>query len=102
MIFSPIGEGFFFRGMLHESVKVMWGATVATWVNAMAFGGIHLLQPRVTMGQHRWSPFVRIRVIVVRVDDRIELAIYNLSTTKRFDFAGHSGSFRSSEVIKSK
>ena len=43
MIFSPIGEEFFFRGMLHESVKEQWGATVATLVNAIAFGGIHLL-----------------------------------------------------------
>lgn len=43
MIFSPIGEEFFFRGMLHESVKEQWGATVATTVNATAFGGIHLL-----------------------------------------------------------
>jgi membrane protease YdiL (CAAX protease family) len=43
MIFSPIGEEFFFRGILHESVKEQWGATVATPVNAIAFGGIHLL-----------------------------------------------------------
>ena len=43
MIFSPIGEEFFFRGMLHESVKDQWGATVATLVNAIAFGGTHLL-----------------------------------------------------------
>lgn len=43
MIFSPIGEEFFFRGMLHESVREQWGATVATPVNAVAFGAIHLL-----------------------------------------------------------
>ena len=43
MIFSPIGEEFFFRGMLHESVREQWGAIVATPVNSIAFGGIHLL-----------------------------------------------------------
>ena len=43
MIFSPIGEEFFFRGMLHESFKEQWGAAVATLINAAAFGGIHLL-----------------------------------------------------------
>jgi membrane protease YdiL (CAAX protease family) len=43
MIFSPIGEEFFFRGMLHESVKEQWGTPVATLVNAIAFGVIHLL-----------------------------------------------------------
>jgi membrane protease YdiL (CAAX protease family) len=43
MLFSPIGEEFFFRGILHESVKEQWGVAVATLINAMAFGGIHLL-----------------------------------------------------------
>jgi uncharacterized protein len=43
MIFSPIGEEFFFRGMLNESVREQWGGTIATAANATAFGGIHLL-----------------------------------------------------------
>ena len=43
ILFSPIGEEFFFRGMIHESVKVHWGQRAATAVNAIAFGGVHIL-----------------------------------------------------------
>ena len=43
MIFSPIGEEFFFRGMIHESAKELWGQRAATLVNALAFSGAHAL-----------------------------------------------------------
>jgi len=43
ILFSPLGEEFFFRGMIHTSVKKQLGVRGATVVNAVAFGGIHLL-----------------------------------------------------------
>ena len=43
ILFSPIGEEFFFRGLLHESVRVKWGQGMAALVNSLAFGGIHFL-----------------------------------------------------------
>jgi membrane protease YdiL (CAAX protease family) len=43
ILFSPIGEEFFFRGLVHESVRLRWGQGLATVANAMAFGGVHTL-----------------------------------------------------------
>jgi membrane protease YdiL (CAAX protease family) len=43
ILFSPIGEEFFFRGVVHESVRQRWGQGLATLANAAAFGGVHLL-----------------------------------------------------------
>jgi membrane protease YdiL (CAAX protease family) len=43
MIFSPVGEELFFRGMIHEGAREAWGPKVATAMNALAFGGVHLL-----------------------------------------------------------
>jgi membrane protease YdiL (CAAX protease family) len=43
MIFSPVGEEFFFRGMIHESAKELGGQRTATVVNALAFAGVHVL-----------------------------------------------------------
>lgn len=43
MLFSPIGEEIFFRGILHESFRLKWGAHVAITVNTMSFGVLHLL-----------------------------------------------------------
>ncbi len=43
ILFSPIGEEFFFRGMIHTSVEKHLGVRGATAVNAVAFGGVHLL-----------------------------------------------------------
>lgn len=48
IIFSPIGEEFFFRGMIHESVKPFGGQGIAAVVNAAAFGGVHLLHHGLT------------------------------------------------------
>jgi hypothetical protein len=42
-IVSPVGEEFFFRGLLHFSLKRVAGSTVATLANAFAFGSVHLL-----------------------------------------------------------
>jgi len=43
ILFSPVGEEFFFRGMIHESVREQWGPGTATVVNALAFGAVHAL-----------------------------------------------------------
>jgi membrane protease YdiL (CAAX protease family) len=43
IIFSPIGEEFFFRGMIHTAVKKRLGVRPATVANAAAFSGVHLL-----------------------------------------------------------
>jgi membrane protease YdiL (CAAX protease family) len=43
IVFSPIGEEFFFRGMIHAMIEHKSNATVATILNALAFSGIHLL-----------------------------------------------------------
>ncbi len=43
ILFSPIGEEFFFRGMIHESATARWNERKATLVNALAFSGIHVL-----------------------------------------------------------
>jgi len=54
MTFSPIGEEFFFRGMIHESVRAHWSERVAILVNALAFGGVHLLHYGITRDASGW------------------------------------------------
>lgn len=49
MLFSPVGEEFFFRGMLHESVRERWGDKAAVAVNSLAFAGVHVLHHGVAM-----------------------------------------------------
>jgi membrane protease YdiL (CAAX protease family) len=43
ILFSPIGEEFFFRGMVYASVENTLGTRAGTAVNAVAFAGVHLL-----------------------------------------------------------
>jgi hypothetical protein len=42
MIFSPIGEEILFRGLLQQSFVRRWNVSVATMVNGLAFGLVHL------------------------------------------------------------
>jgi membrane protease YdiL (CAAX protease family) len=42
LLFTPLGEEFLFRGFLHQAFARRWGAVVATAVNSLAFGLIHL------------------------------------------------------------
>jgi membrane protease YdiL (CAAX protease family) len=42
MIFSPIGEEFFFRGLLHESLAARFSSRVALITDAVFFGVTHL------------------------------------------------------------
>jgi membrane protease YdiL (CAAX protease family) len=41
MIFSPIGEEIFFRGMVHESFKEKGGPRIALAANTLAFAAVH-------------------------------------------------------------
>ncbi|MBN2385520.1 MAG: CPBP family intramembrane metalloprotease [Anaerolineales bacterium] len=42
ILFSPLGEEFFFRGLVHVSVEEKWGQRAGVLVSALAFAGIHL------------------------------------------------------------
>jgi membrane protease YdiL (CAAX protease family) len=48
ILFSPVGEELFFRGIVHESVVERWGQRLATLVNAVAFAGVHALHHGLT------------------------------------------------------
>jgi membrane protease YdiL (CAAX protease family) len=54
MLLSPIGEEFFFRGMVHESVRTGWGERTATLVNGLAFAGVHFLHYGVARDSSGW------------------------------------------------
>jgi len=43
MSFTPIGEEFFFRGLIQQSFRLRWKAGIATLVNGFAYGLMHLL-----------------------------------------------------------
>ncbi len=51
IIFSPIGEEFYFRGMIHESAKRRWNQKKGATINALAFSGIHLLHHGVIVNE---------------------------------------------------
>lgn len=42
MMFSPIGEEFFFRGLIHEGFRAQYGETKASLLDAAAFAFVHL------------------------------------------------------------
>jgi hypothetical protein len=42
MILTPIGEEILFRGLIQQSFTLRWNAVIATAVNGLAFGLIHL------------------------------------------------------------
>jgi hypothetical protein len=42
-IVSPVGEEFFFRGLLHFSLEKVTSRNIATFANAFAFASVHLL-----------------------------------------------------------
>jgi membrane protease YdiL (CAAX protease family) len=41
--FTPIGEEFLFRGLIQQSFTLRWNAAIATLVNGLAYGLLHLL-----------------------------------------------------------
>jgi uncharacterized protein len=42
MVFSPIGEEFYFRGMVQEVFAKKWGIRIAAVINSWMFGLVHL------------------------------------------------------------
>jgi membrane protease YdiL (CAAX protease family) len=50
ILFSPVGEEFFFRGMIHESVREAGAPGGATLWNALAFAAAHLLHHGIILG----------------------------------------------------
>ena len=42
MIFSPLGEEFFYRGWVHQCFVDRWGETRASYIDALAFAFTHL------------------------------------------------------------
>jgi len=51
VIFSPLGEEFFFRGMLQVSLSERFGVPIATAGTALAFGLVHLLHHGLGVGE---------------------------------------------------
>lgn len=43
ILFSPLGEELFFRGVIHESIKIRWNNKIATIINSALFGLVHFL-----------------------------------------------------------
>ena len=60
VLFSPVGEEIFFRGMTYTLPADRWGGRSAGWISALAFAGIHLFHHslfRDPSGVHfRWIP----------------------------------------------
>jgi hypothetical protein len=54
MLLSPIGEEFFFRGMIHESINNCWGERAATLVNGLAFSAVHFLHYGIARNADGW------------------------------------------------
>ncbi len=42
IVFTPVGEEILFRGLIQETFTLRWNAVLATVVNSLAFGLIHL------------------------------------------------------------
>ena len=54
IIFSPIGEELFFRGMIHESIKEKKNKNIAIIGNALAFSGIHIFHHGINRIGSNW------------------------------------------------
>lgn len=55
LIFSPIGEEIFFRGLLHSALAGRWGERWATWGEAGLFGVVHLAHHGVALTADGWT-----------------------------------------------
>jgi len=55
LIFSPIGEEVFFRGVLHGALAARWGERWATWAEASLFGVVHLAHHGVALTPGGWA-----------------------------------------------
>jgi len=50
MIFSPIGEEIFFRGLLQRALEERFSVRTSTWIECMAFGLVHLCHHGLVVG----------------------------------------------------
>lgn len=55
MIFSPIGEELFFRGIVHTSFKKSWGESPASILDAGAFALTHIAHYGLVYVQGQWN-----------------------------------------------
>ncbi|WKN31601.1 CPBP family intramembrane metalloprotease [Porifericola rhodea] len=55
MLFSPIGEEFFYRGFIHENFALNSGATAASVLDSLAFSLVHLAHFGFVYHQGEWS-----------------------------------------------
>lgn len=50
MIFSPIGEEIYFRGLLQRALEERFSVRISTWIECFAFGLIHLCHHGLVLG----------------------------------------------------
>lgn len=58
MIFSPIGEEFFFRGVVHSSFTSQFGETKASYFDSIAFAVTHLAHFGIVYHAGHWDFFL--------------------------------------------
>jgi len=54
MFFSPLGEEFFYRGLIHENFKKDLGDKKATIIDSLAFALVHLAHFGIIYTEHTW------------------------------------------------
>jgi membrane protease YdiL (CAAX protease family) len=55
MFFSPLGEEFFYRGIIHENFKVSFSEKTATIIDSGAFALVHLAHFGIILREEKWS-----------------------------------------------
>lgn len=50
MVFSPVGEEIFFRGLLQDALEQRFSARTSTWLECLAFGLVHLFHHGIVFG----------------------------------------------------
>jgi membrane protease YdiL (CAAX protease family) len=55
MVFSPIGEEIFFRGVLQRALEDRFPERTSTWLECLAFGLVHLCHHGVVLGAAGWA-----------------------------------------------
>jgi len=58
MIFSPIGEELFFRGIVHSSLARSWGDLKASIVDSLAFALTHISHFGLIFLNHQWKSLI--------------------------------------------
>lgn len=55
MLFSPVGEEIFFRGLMQRTLENHWSSRAATAVEAVWFGAVHLIHHGIVLSAMGWS-----------------------------------------------